>query len=92
MLVQVGLCQTWLETTLLVFSRGGSYVRPDMKATRKSFSLQIITYLSGSESGEETISRSASGGDKHGGDNSWAEDTDVSSAMDDHRKKVRIPF
>ena len=25
MLVQVGLCQTWSETTLLVFPRGGSF-------------------------------------------------------------------
>ena len=25
-LVQVGLCRTWSETTLLVFPRGGSYV------------------------------------------------------------------
>ena len=44
--------------------------------------------ISGSESGDETLSKaSASGGDKH--TDSWAEDTDVSSAMDDHRKKVR---
>ena len=51
-----------------------------------------VHLLTGSESGEETLSRSASMADKHGGDNSWAEDTDVSSAMDDHRKKVRISF
>ena len=25
-LVQLGLCQTWSETTLLVFPRGGSYI------------------------------------------------------------------
>lgn len=51
--------------------------------------MHTVICFSGSESGDETLSKaSASGGDKHL--DSWAEDTDVSSAMDDHRKKVVI--